>query len=64
MSTKHVFKSSNKIVNPLLLLEANPYQSLQTFEKEEGSSIVDGGLPLPVGTMEHHLEQNTNKHTF
>ena len=60
MSTKHVFKQTNKIVNPPLLLEANPYQSLQTFEKEVGSSKVDGGLSLLVGTMEHQLEHTNN----
>ena len=61
VSAKHVFKPTNNIINPLLLLEANPYQSLQTLEKEAGSSKVDGGLSIPVGTMEHQLDHNTNK---
>ena len=61
VSNKHVFKPTNKIINPLLLLEANPYQSLQTLEKEAGSSKVDGALSIPVGIMEHQQDHNTNK---
>ena len=52
VSTKHVFKPTNTLVNPLLLLEANPYHSLQEVEKDVNSKKVDV-------TKEQRVEQNS-----
>ena len=43
----------------MLLLEANPYHSLQEVEKEVGISQVDGGFSLPVFTKEQHNSKDT-----
>ena len=34
VSAKHVFKPSNTVINPVLLLEDNPFHSLQEVEKD------------------------------
>ena len=52
VSTKHVFKPTNTLVNPLLLLEANPYNSLQEMEKDVNSKKMDA-------TNEQRVEQNS-----
>ena len=43
---------TNTLVNPLLLLEANPYHSLQEVEKGVNSKKVDA-------TKEQRVEQNS-----
>ena len=47
------------MVNPMLLLEVNPYHSLQEMEKEVGISKVDDCFSLLVFTKEHRGEHNT-----
>ena len=43
----------------MLLLEANPYHSLQEVEKEVGITHVDGSFSLSVFTKEHQVEHNS-----
>ena len=52
VSTKHVFKPTNTLVNPLLLLEANPYHSLQEMEKDVNSKRM-------YATKEQRVEHNS-----
>ena len=58
ISNKHVFKPSNTMVNPMLLLEANPYQALQEVEKDAGITAMEVGLAFPNLTKEDRVEQN------
>ena len=59
VAAKHVFKPTSKLVKPVLLLEANPYHSLQETEKEVGTSKVEGGFSIPVFTNEQHNSKDT-----
>ena len=59
VSNKHVFKSSSTMVNPMLLLEANPYQSLTEVEKDAGISTMEVGFAIPNFTKEDWVEQNS-----
>ena len=47
------------MVNLVLLLEANPYYSLQEGEKDAGISKVDVGFSIPGLTKEHRVEHNS-----
>ena len=58
ISNKHVFKPSNTMVNPMLLLEANPYHALQEVEKDAGITAMEVGLAFPNLTKEDRVEQN------
>ena len=59
VSNKHVFKPSKTTVNPMLLLEANPYQSLQEVEKDAGISTKEVGFVIPNFTKEDRVEQKS-----
>ena len=59
VSNKHVFKQSSTTVNPMLLLEANPYQSLQEVEKDAGISTREVGFAIPNSTKEDRVEQKS-----
>ena len=59
VSNKHVFKPSSTTVNPVLLLEANPYQSLQEVEKDAGISKMEVGFVIPNSTKEDRVEQKS-----
>ena len=59
VSNKHVFKQSSTTVNPMLLLEANPYQSLQEVEKDAGINTREVGFAIPNSTKEDRVEQKS-----
>ena len=43
----------------MLLLEANPYQSLQEVEKDAGISTMEVGFAIPNSTKEDRVEQKS-----
>ena len=47
------------MVNPMLLLESNPYHSLQEGEKDARISKVDVGFSIPGLPKEHRVEHNS-----
>ena len=47
------------MVNPMLLLEANPYHSVQEVEKEAGISKMEVGFSIPNFTKEDRVERNS-----
>ena len=57
ISAKHAFKPNTTMVNPLLLLESNPYHSLQEGGKD-ASSKVDVGSSIHGLQKEHRVEHN------
>ena len=59
ISAKYAFKPNTTMVNPVLLLEANPYHSFQEGETDVGISKVDVGFSIPGLTEEHRVEHNS-----
>ena len=59
VSAKHVFKPSNTVINPVLLLEDNPFHSLQEVEKDVSHDKMDSGLSPALFLKEHHVAQKS-----
>ena len=55
VSAKHVFKSTIIVINPVLLLEGNPFHSLQEVEKDASNFKMDRGLSPSIFTKEHRV---------
>ena len=55
VSAKHVFKSTIIVINPVLLLEGNPFHSLQEVEKDASNFKMDSVLSPSIFTKEHRV---------